>query len=99
MKVGFTPETKHDTGRAEAARRLENQGHRAVQLPMIAHPMLHHPTETSTTAVLPRASAMVPGGLAGRCAMRIEGSHPSSEISEWLGKGGHQPSARLFGRI
>ena len=49
MKAGVMPATKHDTGRAEAARRFENQGHRAVQLPLMEQSMLHHPTTTSAT--------------------------------------------------
>jgi hypothetical protein len=78
--------TKHDKRRTEAARRLENQGHRAAQLPLMAQPMLHHPTATRATAFLPGASAMVPSRMTGRFAVRIEVSHPSSEISEGLGK-------------
>jgi hypothetical protein len=91
VKAVFTAATQHDRGKADAGRRCEDQGHRAVQLPLMEQPMLHHPTPTSATTLLPRASAMVPSCIIGRFAMRIEVSHPSSEIFEGLGKIGHQP--------
>jgi hypothetical protein len=60
MPAGFTPGTQHDTGRARAATRLEQHGHRAVQLPSMAQPMVHPPTATRATAVLPRPSSFKP---------------------------------------
>jgi hypothetical protein len=93
LKAVFTPATQHDRGKADAGERCEGQGRRAVQLPLMEQPMLHHPTATSAMAFLPRASAMVPSCIIGEFAMRIEVSHPSSEISEGLGKIGHQPVA------
>jgi hypothetical protein len=43
MKVDFTPVTKHATTLAEAARRLEKQGHCAVQLPLMEQPRCQTP--------------------------------------------------------
>jgi hypothetical protein len=60
VKADFTPATQHDRGKAEAARRVEIPGHHAVQLPLKLQPILHHPTATSATAFLRRASAMGP---------------------------------------
>jgi hypothetical protein len=62
LKANFTPATQHHRGQADAAGRVENPGHRAVQLPLTEQPMSCHPTATSATALLPRASAMVPRG-------------------------------------
>jgi hypothetical protein len=93
VKAVFTPATPHDRGKADAARRCEDQGHRVVQLPLMEQPMLHHPSATSATASLRRASAMMASCIIGGFAMRIEVSHPSSEMSGGLGKIGHQPVA------
>jgi hypothetical protein len=45
MQAGITPATKHDTGRAEAARSLENQGYSAVQQALKVQPMSHLPRD------------------------------------------------------
>jgi hypothetical protein len=41
MQGGCTPGTKRDKGRVEVARRLENQGHGAVQRALQGQPMAH----------------------------------------------------------
>jgi hypothetical protein len=43
MKAGRMPTTQPDGDRAEAAHRLVNQGHRAVQLALQVQPMSHLP--------------------------------------------------------
>ena len=91
MKAGFTPATQYDRGRAEAARCVENQGHRAAQLAVTEQPMLHHPTATSARTFLPRSSAMVSRGMTGWFARRREVAPPASEIFAGLGKLGPPP--------
>jgi hypothetical protein len=73
VKADFTPATQHDRGKADTARHVENQGHRAVPLPVMAQPMLHHPTATGATAFLPRASAMVPSCMTSRFVLCQKG--------------------------
>jgi hypothetical protein len=62
MKAGFTPATKHDKGRAKAARRFENQDYRAVQLSLMEQPTLHPRTRqgscTSTLRIMPVARGL-----------------------------------------
>jgi hypothetical protein len=63
VKADCTPATQHDTGKADAARRVENPSHRAVLLLLMEQPMLHPPTATCPTALLPNAAAIGPTEL------------------------------------
>ena len=56
MKAGFTPVTSQDRTKGGNSETLWNQGHRAVQLPLLEQPMLHPPTAPSATAFLPTIS-------------------------------------------
>ena len=84
MKASLIPTTQHDRDSAEATKRLVNQGYRAAQLVLQVQPMLHHPTATSATAFLPRASVTVSSCMTGRFAMRIEVSSGMSKEVFWV---------------
>jgi hypothetical protein len=70
MKAGFTPTTKHDMARAEAARSLENQGSSAAQHALKVQPMSHLPRDRVAASVsadwrhagYSAGSAVRPGG-------------------------------------
>jgi hypothetical protein len=71
VKIGFTPVTQHDRGKADAAGRVENPGHRAVPLPVMAQPMLHPPNRSKRYGF--SAERIRPGSYSGlhshvRCA-------------------------------
>jgi hypothetical protein len=48
--VGFTPATKHDKERAEAARSLERQGSSAAQQMLTVQPMSHLPRDGASAS-------------------------------------------------
>jgi hypothetical protein len=54
-KARFTPVTQHDTGRAEAARSLENPGYHATQLTLQGQPN----TSTSMESIRGHSTVMM----------------------------------------
>ena len=51
MTAEVTPATKHDKGRAEAARSLENPGDSAAQRALTVQPMSHLPRDRAEVSI------------------------------------------------
>jgi len=88
VKTGFTPATQHHRRTADAARRVDDPGHAAAQLPLTGQPMLHHLTATraGSSAESKRVSIIeVPGAFyevnvelgkkVGRDVIELPGGH------------------------
>jgi hypothetical protein len=81
MKAGSAPATNIDKGRAEAARRFENQDYRAVQLPLMEQLTLHPRPEQGSWTSCVRIGAATAAGFTeahvveaeeGFCALAIK---------------------------